>query len=154
MMACESWSPWFYLLGTLQLEPHECYSQLDCPCVQHSAYQMVVKHWLPWSDFPIHESLIHQSKPIVILLSGPSHALEHFSADMLPLYHILLWSSSATFTFSLILEYQLKLSHSEAGRGGFWMVGGVFSQIAPFRRPLGCQPGHQNRSLNEHLASR
>ena len=149
-MACESWSPWFYLLGTLQLEPHECYSQLDFPWVQRAASQMVVKHWLPWSDFPIHESLIHQSKPIVILLSGPSHALEHFSADMLPLHHILLWSSSPTF--SPILEYQLKLSHSEAG--GFWMVGGVFSQIAPFRRPLRCQPGCQNRSLNEHLASR
>jgi hypothetical protein len=147
-MACELWSSWFYLLGTLNLDVYECYSSLLCPWVQQATPLEAIRQWILYSDFPLPGSLLLGSEPMVVLLSGSDRVLECLSPAMLATHHILFWSSTATC--SPLLRFQLSLSHF-GDAGGVLDARWMFQSNRPFRAPLATVARAPSQIINRAL---
>ena len=147
-MACELWSSWFYLLGTLNLDVYECYSSLFCPWVQQATSLDTIRQWILYSDFPLPGSLLIGSEPMVVLLSGSNRVLECLSPAMLATHHILFWSSTATC--SPLLRFQLSLSHF-GDAGGVLDARWMFQSNRPFRAPLATVARAPSQIINRAL---
>ncbi len=115
IIASASWTAWFYLLGTFNLEVLECYAESACPWIDQAVSAPNIRQW---ADFPLPGSPIFDQTPLILLLSGHPSLLECLSAPQLALHNVLYHSSVGLAPSRTILPFHVNMSHKIAG-GGF-----------------------------------
>ena len=115
IIASASWTAWFYLLGTFNLEVLECYAESACPWIDQAVSAPNIRQW---ADFPLPGSPIFDQTPLILLLSGQPSLLECLSAPQLALHNVLFYSSVGLAPSRTILPFHVNMSHKIAG-GGF-----------------------------------
>jgi len=106
-----TWFAWYFLLDTFKLHVLESYASLSCSWVQQATTLPSVRQWIAWSDFPLPDSVLFHSTPIVLLIHGPPSLLEYLYPDWFERHHIL-FLAPAEVVIVDTLPFSLRVSHS------------------------------------------